>query len=70
MKIPDGWVSKPIINRNGTSIDIEVSELVMCHSCIYMKEKGGHANCNGYLKCAVTGKEVDWNDYCSKGEMV
>lgn len=68
MRIPDGWISIPIVNRKGTSIDIEISELVMCHSCIWAKETGGHANCNGYLKCSQMGQAVDYNDYCSKGK--
>lgn len=48
----------------------EWEQKVRCADCIHMKEDGGHANCNGYLKCALTGKEVDWNDYCSKGATV
>lgn len=68
MKIPDGWVAVPVVDRTGVSLDIEVNELVMCRSCIWLKEQGGHANCGGYLTCRKTGKEVDWEDYCSKGE--
>lgn len=43
-------------------------DVVFCHECIHMKESGGHANCWGYLKCRLTGKSVDPEDFCSKGE--
>ena len=67
MKIPDGWIAIPVVNRF-TELDVEMYELVMCRSCIWLRESGGHANCNGYLTCFKTGKEVDFEDYCSKGE--
>ena len=43
-------------------------DLICCKGCLWLKESGGHANCDGYLTCRKTGKEVDWDDYCSKGE--
>lgn len=43
-------------------------DLICCKDCHWLKESGGHANCGGYLTCFKTGKEVDFEDYCSFGE--
>ena len=45
-------------------------DIVRCKECRYLKETGGHANCEGYLSCRRTGKAVGDEDYCSWGERI
>lgn len=41
---------------------------VKCKECTYIKEAGGHANCDGYLLCKKWHRAVDAEDYCSWGK--
>ena len=52
------------------AIEALEEDVVRCKECRYLKETGGHANCEGYLSCRRTGKAVDDEDYCSWGERI
>ena len=65
--IKDGMIFK-YKARGGTVRTYEMGEIVHCKDCAKVKESGGHANCNGWLTCQYTGKTVDEDDFCSRGE--
>ena len=54
------------------AVDMAIEALeeqpVKCKECKYIKEAGGHANCNGYLLCRKWHRAVDAEDYCSWGK--
>ena len=58
--------------RADEAIDMAIEALeeqpVKCKECKYIKEVGGHANCDGYLLCRKWHRAVDAEDYCSWGE--
>ena len=58
--------------RADEAIDMAIEALeeqpVKCRECTYIKEAGGHANCDGYLLCRKWHIAVDAEDYCSWGE--
>lgn len=43
-------------------------DIVYCINCRRCSERGGHANCNGYLYCTNFGRLVDEDTYCAWGE--
>ena len=47
---------------------IAICTAIRCADCIHLKETSGHANCNGYMTCRLTGKSVDLDGSCAKGE--
>ena len=42
--------------------------VVNCIDCRLCSERGGHANCNGYLICTNFNRVVDEDTYCAWGE--
>ena len=54
------------------AVDMAIEALeeqpVKCKKCTYIKEAGGHANCDGYLLCRKWHRAVDAEDYCSWGK--
>lgn len=60
----------------GISVDKErlikalqlADEIVYCIDCRLCSERGGHANCNGYLICTLLNRVVDEDTYCAWGE--
>ena len=49
----------------------DAEELLMCKDCRFYKEYGGH-QCgtwySGYTRCMKFHQDVDYDDFCSKGE--
>ena len=43
-------------------------DIVNCINCRRCSERGGHANCNGYLYCRKWKTSVDESCFCSWGE--
>ena len=67
-------LNKPTMLAREDTIDVlenmDGIDIVYCKDCRWLKETGGHANCWGYLSCRRTGKDVDWEDFCSWGKHV
>ena len=69
---------KTVMNRGIDEIKIpnitqkkdetEVVSVIHCIDCRHCSERGGHANCNGYLICTYLNRMVDETDFCSWGE--
>ena len=53
---------KNLVNRMN---DIDIVKCIDCKRC---SERGGHANCNGYLICTELNRVVDEDTYCAWGE--
>lgn len=49
-------------------IDSTPTAAVNCIDCRLCSERGGHANCNGYLICTNFNRVVDEDTYCAWGE--
>lgn len=43
-------------------------DAIGCTDCRYCTERGGHANCNGYLICTKFDRMVDESCFCSWGK--
>ena len=54
--------------RKMTDYIEDAKAVVLCKDCTKVREEGGHANCNGWLVCRYTGKTVNEDDFCSRGE--
>lgn len=48
--------------------DAPTVDIVNCINCKRCSERGGHANCNGYLICTLLNRVVDEDTYCAWGE--
>ena len=51
-----------------TQIESAPTAVVNCIDCRLCSERGGHANCNGYLICTMLNRVVDEDTYCAWGE--
>lgn len=49
-------------------IESAPTAVVNCIDCRLCSERGGHANCNGYLICTLLNRVVDEDTYCAWGE--
>lgn len=49
-------------------IESAPTAVVNCIDCRLCSERGGHANCNGYLYCRKWKTLVDESCFCSWGE--
>lgn len=64
---------KSVMSRGIDEIKIpqtneETVDIIHCIDCRHCSERGGHANCNGYLICTYLNRMVDETDFCSWGE--
>lgn len=37
MKLPSGWIARPIIDHKGIKVSVDMSELVLCKDCKYFE---------------------------------
>ena len=63
-----GDMQMPSYEAVSMAKDALEEDVVKCKECGYMKEVGGHANCDGYLLCRKWHLAVDAEDYCSWGK--
>ena len=67
MKIPSGWIAKPKLDRKGTKIEIEMSELILCKDCKYF-EYDSFTEMDGIILIFAHEICKKWGDGCKTNE--
>lgn len=65
MKLPSGWIYRPIVDRKGINITLERTDLVLCKDCRYFRT-GSRDFSN---RCRLHDEicpDSDW--FCADGE--
>ena len=67
MKLPNGWIAKPKLDRKGIKIEIEMSELILCKDCKYF-EYDSVAQVDGIPLIVAHEICKKWGDGCKTNE--
>lgn len=69
MKIPDGWISIPIIKNKGLTISIEQRTLVKCEHCKWFDYTNClRTNAFDYRLCKLHDAYMKEGDFCCYGQ--
>lgn len=64
MKLPSGWIFRPIVDRKGINLTLKRTDLVLCKDCKFWERLSNwHGHCKQH-----GGFEPPENWFCADGE--